>query len=380
MRFVIFTPTVKASAIGRSTSLVTQALKKSGHAVAVVRSEVVSLMQTETHDFGVELVPWTASKQVEELVRGADALVYQIGDNYTYHRGCLEWLERAPGIVCLHDFFLGHLFWDMAQNSKAAALATVRAWYGDAIAKVFFSYKNSDAFIEATKDTAPMTEWVCSMAQGVITHSSWGIQRVLDSCPGPVQIVPLAYDAPAAELVMRREVERASPKAEFNVLTVGHVNPNKRPESVIRAIGNSTGLREYTTYRLVGKILPLMAERLTDLAKTLQVNLVISKEVDAETLLQAIGDAHAICCLRWPSLEAASASAIEAMLYGKPLVVTDTGFYAELPGDCVRKIREDNEIPDLQLSLEWLAKNESGRVALGRRAADWGSVARRIAE
>lgn len=371
MRLVIFAPAIKTSAIGRSASLVTRALTKSGHSVVVVRSEDASLLQAETHDFGVDLMPWTESEKIGKLVRNADALIYQIGDNYAYHRGCLEWLTRAPGVACLHDFFLGNLFHGWAQDHMAEALTTLRAWYGAETADSFFRYSSSEEFIEATKDTAPMTEWVASMAYSVITHSSWGIQRILDSCPGPVQVVPLAYDAPASASVLKGSINREGPTEEFNVLTVGHVNPNKRTESVIRAIGNSAVLRGNTTYRLVGWIEPDVSERLTSLAKSLQVNLVISGEVDSATLLQAIGQAHVICCLRWPTLEAASASAIEAMLYGKPLIVTDTGFYSELPDACVRKTRVQNEIPDLQQALELLCENEGERLALGANAAEW---------
>ena len=133
-------------------------------------------------------------------------------------------------------------------------------------------------------------------------------------------------------------------------------------------------MRRNTTYRLVGHIQPDMSEHLASLARSLQVNLVISGKVDSDTLLQAIGEAHVICCLRWPSLEAASASAIEAMLYGKPVVVTDTGFYSELPDVCVRKIRIQNEIPELQQALEHLCENEGERLALGAKAAEWAAV------
>lgn len=373
MRLVIFTPAIKTSAIGRSISLVIHALKKSGHLVAVVRGEDVSLLQAETHDFGVELVPWTKSVQVAELVRHADSLIYTIGDNYTYHRGCLEWLTRAPGLVCLHDFFLGNLFYGWAQDHMAEALTTLRAWYGDQQATAYFGHSATEKFIEVTKDVAPMTEWIGSMAYGVITHSSWGIQRVLDSCAGPVRIVPLAYDAPASALVGKGLIKRAS-MVGFNVLTIGHVNPNKRAESVIRAIGNSALLRGNATYRLVGLIQPDMSARLASLAESLRVNLVMSGEVCSDTLSHSIGEADVICCLRWPSLEAASASAIEAMLYGKPVVVTDTGFYSELPDTCVRKIQIQNEIPDLQQALEHLCQNEGERLALGAKAAEWAAA------
>lgn len=378
MNLVVFTPALKASAIGRMSSLVTRALTAHGHSVVVVRSEDASLHDAETHDFGVgvEMVPWTQSAQIASLLRSVDSIVYQIGNEYAYHRGCLEWLPHFPGVICLHDFFLGNLFYGWAQNRRENAKKVLSTWYGNGIADTYFSYTSSEAFINGTKDTAPMTEWVCAMAHGVIVHSNWGVQRVLESCPGPVEVVPLAYDAPypMGGLVKVVTSPHTDGDRKVTVLTIGHVNPNKRAESVIRAIAGSAILRHQIQYRLVGKIEPDTADRLAALASSLQVDLMISGEVDADVLGRAIVDSDIICCLRWPTIEGASASAIEAMLYGKPVIVTDAGFYAELPGTYVRKVSVETETSDLQRILEALCADNDGRLVLGREAASWAAA------
>ncbi len=374
MKLVMFTPTIKESAIGRMASLVTQALLDMGHAVTVIRAESASLHQRSTHDFGVALIPWTQTSQVDSLVRGADAVIYQVGDNHAYHQGCLEWLPRAQGVVCLHDFFLGHLFTGWAELHNLEARSILRTWYGEDSANNFFSYRSSDEFIAGTKDTTPMTEWIACMADAIITHSCWGLPRVLAACPGWVEVVPLAYNAQTEVCASMQLTRQGECVAEFNILTVGHVNANKRAESVIRAIGNSTKLRECTTYRLVGAIQPDVTQKLQALANEVGVHLVISGEVDADTLASALALADVVSCLRWPSLEAASASAIEAMLHGKPVIVTDTGFYSELPDACVRKINPVNELQDLQRTFEDLHQNSSERAVLGAEAARWASM------
>jgi glycosyltransferase involved in cell wall biosynthesis len=81
-----------------------------------------------------------------------------------------------------------------------------------------------------------------------------------------------------------------------------------------------------------------------------------------------------VCCLRFPALEAASASTIEAMLYGKAVIVTDTGFYRELPDDCVCKVAPNQEVSDLQKTLVFLLQNPAERSALGKRAAQWATA------
>jgi len=302
MNLVIFTPAIKTSAIGRMAALVTRALAGQGHELTVVRTENEALLHRETHDFGVTVLPWNDSARLREVVQRADTYIYQIGNNYEFHQGGLHWLPSLPGLVCLHDFYLCNLFYGWAQSRRADADAILWTWYGDDIASRFFGFANSEAFIENTRDVSPMTEWICSMAQGVITHSDWGCERVLNSCPGPVRVVPLAYDAPGASTSGNRS--RHADNESLWILTIGHINPNKRVESVIRAIGDSLLLRQRVTYRLVGHVEPEVANSLSMLAGSLGVRLVISGEVDDVTLSQAIATSDVISCLRWPSLEA----------------------------------------------------------------------------
>jgi glycosyltransferase involved in cell wall biosynthesis len=369
VRLLIFSPATLASAIGRVTQLVVQELATQGHESVVVRSEDIAHLGTPTRAFGVGTVSWDETSQVEAFAQTSDAVVYQIGDNYQFHRGCLEWLPRLPGVVCLHDYFVGNLFCGWSEQRRPQARAILRAWYGEAVAERYPSFRTSQELIEGTHETAPMTEWVTSMATGVVTHSSWGIQRVLDACPGPVHVVPLPYSAPGLGHGPMSDLQ--APSDTFNVLTIGHVNPNKRAESVIRAIGNSALLRKKSLYRLVGRVDSSVAQQLTDLADSLNVDVAICGEVEEAALQQSMGQADVVCCLRLPSLEAASASTIEAMLCGKAVVVMDTGFYRELPDACVRKVSPEQEVVGLQRELESLCMNRAERSALGQNAAEW---------
>jgi len=369
MKILMFTPAIKPSAIGRMCSLVTQALVRKGHEVFLVRTENEKLLEGDTHDFGCELLPWNDTERVQSLAGQSDLLVYQMGNNHEYHFGCMVWLPQLPGILCMHDFFLGHLFWSWSDKRREEAEKILRAWYGEAMAQHYFNFPSTEAFIEGTRHEAPMTEWVCSMALGVVTHSNWGAKRVLESCPGPVYVVPLAYDAPG-----HVDGDRQPDNDALNILTIGHVNPNKRVDSVIRAIGQSATLRAHATYRVVGSIAPETITTLEALAAEHNVKLTLSGQVDNKTLAQAIAEADVVSCLRWPALEAASASAIEAMLYGKATIVTDTGFYRELPDDVVVKIDPDDESASLQSALERLQRNPKRRVQLGKTAKAWAAA------
>jgi glycosyltransferase involved in cell wall biosynthesis len=373
MKIVMFTPTNRESAIGGCASLIGKALLGGGHELIIVRAESAGFFKAETHDFNAELVRWDNTDRVNEVAQAADLILYQIGDNYHYHAGCLEWIEKWPGIVCLHDFFLGHLFWGWAESHREQAGAILRTWYGDDTARSYFLHNDSKCFIEQTREVAPMTEWICSLAYGVITHSNWGVKRVLDSCPGPVRVVSLCHNKPIdAQARPVAEVRKAP--SIFRVLTIGHANLNKRIPSVIEAVGSSAILKEKTVYQLVGSITPEYRKELIELASSFSVKLEILGEVDNATLAKRIDEADVISCLRWPALEAASGSLIEALMHGKATIVTDTGFYSELPGELVVKINPHDEIPSIRTALELIHANPERKHEMGQDAKVWAAT------
>lgn len=373
MKLTIFTPACKASAIGRMAALLAHELLVRNHEVTVVRTEAEHLLSTDTHDFGTVVLPWDDEATISALIRASDACVHQIGNNFEFHEGSTRWLSEFPGLTCLHDFFLGHFFCGWARKNRAQANAVLENWYGDVVARKFFAAPDDNTFIEHTHEVAPMTEWIASQSLGVIAHSQWGCQRVMRSCPGPVRVVPLAYDAPEAGTRIAVDQRRAAAPL-LKLLTIGHVNPNKRVECVIKAIGFSPLLRQYIEYRLIGAIAPSVKKQLQDLATRLGVRLVISGEVDDLILSEAIAASDVVSCLRWPVLESASASAIEAMLYGKVALVTNIGFYSEIPDECAIKIEHPSGIVDIQAALVELVQDRARIAERGAAAQRWAAA------
>jgi glycosyltransferase involved in cell wall biosynthesis len=371
MKFVLFSPLAASSAIGRVTALVVEAMLNRGHSAVVIRTEDELLMSSPTHRCDAETILWNDEESVEAASRDADAIIHQIGNNYSYHCGSLHWLARCPAIICLHDFLVAHLFAEWAAKGRGQEAARVLTeWYGNDAATKFFKAENAQAFIEMASQSYPMTEWICSMALGVVSHSHWGMKRVAQSCPGPLRVLPLPYDAPSC---VASAVNAKRGDGLLNILTVGHVNSNKRIDSVIRAIGSSSILRNTVAYRLCGRIEPLVAVELTELARRHGVALEISGEIDAAVLQSSMTSADIICCLRWPSFEAASATTIEGLLYGRAVVVTDAAFYSELPDDCVVKISVEDEVADLRNALEYLCTHSAAREAMALRGKQWAS-------
>ena len=373
MKVVIFSPLVQQSAIARSTALVASAAISAGHEVVIVRCEAAGLLAQAHHATRAGVVQWTDGPGVAAVLRDAECIAYQIGDNFLFHEGCLHWLARQPGVVCLHDPFVAHLFNGWALERREEATRCLEAWCAPGIAPRFFGAPDSESFIALAAEQAPMTEWVCAQATAVIVHSHSGIERVLRSCAGPVEVVPLAYDAPGAQPALAQSA-LAQDGAVLNLLTVGNVNANKRALQVIRAIGTSGLLREQVRYRVCGAVDSAVAASLAAAARESGVQLTLAGAVDDAELKAAFDQADVISALRWPSIEGASATAIEGMLYGKAVMVTDTGFYSELPGDLVRKVRAENEIDSIREALEGLLADPALRRNMAARGQAWASA------
>jgi glycosyltransferase involved in cell wall biosynthesis len=138
-------------------------------------------------------------------------------------------------------------------------------------------------------------------------------------------------------------------------------------------MAGSTVLRSRCEYNIVGPVkASYRAELQALIAESgLQDAVHVHGEVSDFELHWRFVEADILSCLRWPPLEGASGSCIEAMSYGKAILVTDTGFYSSLPSDCVLKVSLAHEDHDLADHLERLAMDVDERDALGKRAQDW---------
>jgi glycosyltransferase involved in cell wall biosynthesis len=76
-----------------------------------------------------------------------------------------------------------------------------------------------------------------------------------------------------------------------------------------------------------------------------------------------------VVSLRSPTMGETSGSAIRALTQGKPLVVSDVGWFSELPADVAIRVPVDgDEIDTLAAALEGLAADDGAREAMGAAA------------
>src|SRR5262249_4512995 len=92
--------------------------------------------------------------------------------------------------------------------------------------------------------------------------------------------------------------------------------------------------------------------------------------IDESRLWALMAGADVCVNLRHPTMGETSGSVIRALSLGEPLVVSDVGWFSELPGDVVLKVPVDDlEVDTLAASLELLVARDDVRTEMGEAAA-----------
>jgi glycosyltransferase involved in cell wall biosynthesis len=207
---------------------------------------------------------------------------------------------------------------------------------------------------ESRPQDFPLAAEILDLATGLIVHS-----RYVETCAraagfrGPVWQVPMpAWPVPEVEPA---EIEGSPLYGSF-----GHVNESKRIPQLFSAFERLRARRPDARLLVVGAWSP----RFADLAAPAGV---IRKDyVPEEELWRLLAACRAIVSLRWPTMGETSAAAIRALSLGKPLVVSDVGWFSELPDSVAVKVAVgDGEVEALERALEQVAASpEMGAAAL----------------
>jgi glycosyltransferase involved in cell wall biosynthesis len=315
--------------------------------------------------------------------RGVDLAVYHIGNNPDAHGWILDALRRAPGLVVLHDFVLHHLVAGTTIGRRDGhgyldAMEREHGVVGRLLAHGVLD-KRLPPLWEARPEDFPLAGEVLGLATGLVVHSRYVAERARAAgFAGRIAQVP--HPAWPDPHVVAAELAGGPLIGAF-----GNVNASKRVPQLLEAFARVRAERPGARLLLVGATSPGF-----DLDRRLQRlglpadGIVREGYVDETRLwgLMAACDVHV--GLRSPTMGETSGTAIRALTLGKPLVVTDAGWFSELPDDVALKVPVgDREVDDLAAALRLLAERPDARASMGaaaRRLAAGPHQLERVAE
>ena len=303
-------------------------------------------------------------------VRGTDLSVYHIGNNPDAHGWVFDALRRRPGVVVLHDFVLHHLVAGLTIGRRDGhGYLDAMEREGGVVGRLLghgVLDKRIPPLWESRPDEFHLAGEVLDLATGLIVHSRYVEEKSRSAgFVGPIWRIPHpAWPVPA--------LEPAGVEASPLVGCFGNVNSSKRIPQLLEAFARLRRERPASRLLLVGATSPGfdLDRRLQRLG--LSAEGIIREDYVREERLWALMASCDICVnLRAPTMGETSGSVVRQLSLGKPLVVSDVGWFSELPERVALKIPVDEaEVDMLHVGLELLARDDDVRRAMGAAAAE----------
>ncbi len=289
---------------------------------------------------------------------GYDRVLYHFG-NSAFHVHMVDMLERVPGVVVLHDFFLSGMlaYREHAMGRAGTWAEALYRSHGYAPMPALAAHKHEQLVMGY-----PCNYGVLASAVGMLVHSAVSTRMAQQYYPGGDAVrwreVPLMRVAAQAGDRARLRQALGLPKDAFVVCSFGFMAPTKLNSRLVDAWLASSMAEDENCYlvfvgepdsndygsALQKKILASSA------AQRIRITGFASRD-DFRAYLQC---ADAAVQLRTMSRGETSAAVLDALNHGLATVVNANGSMADLPDHTVLKLEDAFEDAALQHALESL--------------------------
>jgi glycosyltransferase involved in cell wall biosynthesis len=301
--------------------------------------------------------------------------VYQLGNHAGHHAEIYDLARRHAGVAVLHEYVLHDLVRD-----RALAEGGPRAWREELRYALGRSGDRLAASLDAGGEQPspfawPLFERVVDASLGVIVHSRAARDRVVRSRPlARVHVVPLALppmpELSAGAAALRQELDIP---AHATVLgAFGVAAGAKRLDVVVRAFGRLARARPDCLLLVAGPDSPRIVQEGGGIPSAVASRVRVLDRVSIDRLLAAMAATDVAINLRFPTGGETSSTCLRLLGLGCAVVVSDAGWFAEIPDDCCAKVPHDSlEEPMLDAILETLLARPDLRRDLGDNARRW---------
>ena len=268
--------------------------------------------------------------------------LYHMGNNSLYHRYIYDLLQRFPGITVLHDGSLLPFINAVTLESGARAAFVRELSFAECRGGAALAWQYLRGAAELTPEQYPLLARVCRASAGIIVHSDYMKHKVKHiASQTPVAVIPMLDMTPVEANTYTFAESRSRLGLEHEVILLGafgYIAPTKRLEVVLQAL-----IRLKVTYpqvRLVcvGQVIEgydfVGQVRAMGLQDVVQVTGYVSP-IEFALYLQAIDIG---VNLRYPTWGEMSATLMRLLAAAKPVLVTDTASFSDLPDAVVCKV------------------------------------------
>jgi glycosyltransferase involved in cell wall biosynthesis len=295
----------------------------------------------------------------------ADVALYHVGNDPDAHGWIVDALRRRRGVVVLHEYVLHHLIAGITigRGNGRAYLDAMERDLG--VPGRLLGLGVLDNLLpllwETQPERFPLAGTILDRADALIVHSRYVGDRAREAgYAGPVRRIP--HPAwPMHEVAPAGDVQ-----GDPLIGCFGFLNMNKRIPELLEAFGSFRRARPGARLLLVGAA----GERFDVQRRLERLGLTEGVQrldyVPEERMWSLMAACDVLVNLRYPTMGETSGSVIRGLSLGKPLVVSDVGWFSELPDEVALKVPVDEvEVEVLEAALGVAADHGD---ALGRAA------------
>lgn len=304
-----------------------------------------------------------------------DRVLYHFG-NSIFHQHMFSLLNEVPGVIVLHDFFLGNVACYMDSVGYQPGMWTEALYCSHGYAGLQERFNSPD--IDKVIWKYPCNLSVLQRAEAVIVHSAHSID-LAKQWYGKLMardwnVIPLLRQ-PVGETDKSSAREKIGLTADdFIICSFGLLDPAKQNHRLLDAwLSSELAQNEHCHLIFVGQNHggDYGAQLLSSIGQSgLAQRIHITGWVDVDTYRNYLEAADVAVQLRALSRGETSAAVLDCMNYGLPTIVNESGSMAELPDDGVWKLPEFFDDAELKAALETFWRDASGRQRMGSRAQE----------
>jgi glycosyltransferase involved in cell wall biosynthesis len=298
-----------------------------------------------------------------------DTAIYHLGNSY-FHEPLYRMFCRYPGIVVLHDFSLHHF-----QAARALQAGDYASYQRELAYALGLQGAQVGHEVRQGRRTVPVYDWplnerVIDLSLGLMAHSRYVISRVqAHRADLPVRVVA------QPKIPHRTNVKRQVPGWPDDALifaSAGQVTPGRQIDLVLRAFAEVRRDCPQARFLIAGEWRHPELE-LEQLLSDLQLQDAVFYLGFVEQLADFddwIAAADVLINLRYPTVGETSGVVLRALTAGVPVIVSDNGWYGELPETCCVKVPPRDQAA-LTTAMRELALNAVQRSQLSIQAVDY---------
>jgi glycosyltransferase involved in cell wall biosynthesis len=331
--------------------------------------DLVLAQQTMDHPWAVHNFPQRSVEWFDANAHAFDRIVYQFG-NSAFHSHMFGLLERHPGVVVLHDFFLSGVLHHTEGESQLPNQYCRALYFSHGYRALAEEWTTGRI---ASTRAYPCNRAVLDRATGVIVHSMHAVALARHWYGSEVtrdwQVVPLLRKLPDGidRTGARRSLGIGAD--DFLLCSFGMLEPTKCNDAIVEAWIDSDAGRDPRCHLVfVGAV------GMNDFGNALRARIAdhprirITGYASEVMYREYLAAADVAIQLRAGSRGETSAAVLDCLAYGLPTIVNAHGSAAEIPAATCLQLHDAFTLMDVRQAIDTLRADAGLRLRLTNAA------------